>query len=338
LRRVLLTGGGTGGHLAIVAAVKSALLKRGHRPLYIGSVNGQDQQWFGEDSTFKAVRFLASKGVVNRHGWRRVAALGTILSASWEARRFMAEYEAGAVLSVGGFSAAPAAFAAIAGRRPLFIHEQNAVMGRLNRLIAPFARQTFASFGDRRVSYPVRRPFFETARRREEVRRIIFLGGSQGAEAINTLALAAAPALARRGIAISHQTGPRALETVRARYDAMGIEADCFAFDTELWHRLAAADLAVCRAGAGTVWELAAAGLPAIFIPYPYAAGDHQYHNARFIADRGGGWVVRQSAWHDEVLDEALDAPLGEMSDRLRTMIEPDGADLIARALLDALA
>ncbi|BDY13316.1 undecaprenyldiphospho-muramoylpentapeptide beta-N-acetylglucosaminyltransferase [Hydrogenimonas cancrithermarum] len=333
--KILLTGGGTGGHLAIVRSVKEELLRRGIRPCYIGSESGQDRAWFGEDADFEAKRFLPTRGVVNQRGFGKLASMAQVFKATLQARRFIKAHGIEAVLSVGGFSAAPASFAAILTGTPLFIHEQNAVSGRLNRILEPFAKRFFSSYGDDRIDYPVGEIFFQTARLRTEVETVIFLGGSQGAKAINDFALELAPELRRRGIRIVHQTGNLDYERIKGAYEALGIEADVFAFDKELYKRIAQADFAVSRAGASTLWELAANRIPTLFVPYPYAAGDHQYHNARYIVERNAGWIVRQNALKSDLFWDIIDKEnIAPVSEKLATMIGPDGARKIVESML----
>ncbi|WP_236579106.1 UDP-N-acetylglucosamine--N-acetylmuramyl-(pentapeptide) pyrophosphoryl-undecaprenol N-acetylglucosamine transferase [Hydrogenimonas urashimensis] len=334
---ILLTGGGTGGHLAIVRAVKEALLAQGVRPFYIGSESGQDREWFDADGDFADKLFLPTRGVVNRRGFGKAAALGQVLKSSVAARRYLKEHGISAVLSVGGFSAAPASFAALASGVPLFIHEQNAVPGRLNRLFRPFCRAYFSSYDGERIDYPVREVFFQKARTRATIRTVVFLGGSQGASAINDFALKAASGLKDRGIAIIHQTGRRDFERVKQGYARVGIDADVFPFDKALHEKIARADFAVSRAGASTLWELVANRIPTLFVPYPHAAGDHQYFNAKFLCEKGAAWVKRES---ELVVDDLLniDAEAVEAaSRRLEGLIGPGGAEAIANALLQGV-
>ena len=333
-RAVVLTGGGTGGHLAIVRAVKEALLKRGVRPIYIGSESGQDRQWFGDDGDFSQKYFLKTRGVVNRRGLSKAAALWEIAKATAICTKMIRQMSVRGVLSVGGFSAAPAAFAAISTRTPLFIHEQNAVSGRLNALLRSRATAFFSSYGPDATPYPVADRFFEKARTRKELKTLIFLGGSQGATAINDFALQVAPILVKRGIRIIHQSGERDFERVRSEYEKMGIEAEVFAFHRALDEKIAQADFAVSRAGASTLWELAASQIPTLFVPYPYAAGDHQYHNARYLAERDAGYVVRQEDLEPAILEDILNRPVAPVSRKLAKMIDPGGADRIVDAVL----
>jgi len=345
---IVMTGGGTGGHLAIVRAVKEQIAgnreqvasSREHGAwdelVYIGSANGQDRAWFGEDEDFAARYFLPTHGVVNRGIMGKIASVGMLAKTTWQTIRLLRRHRARVVFSVGGYSAAPAAFAAKLLRIPLVIHEQNAALGSLNRLLKPYAAAFLSSYDSQSPvkAYPVQRVFFDRARVRDRVETVIFLGGSQGAEAINDLALSLAPQLVQRGIRILHQAGERHLERVRKAYDALGIEAELFGFTSELPELMARADLAVARAGASTLWELAANGLPTLFVPYPYAAGDHQYHNARYLSDQGAAWVVRQEDLDtQDVLGRLERADLSLISRKLMALSDPDGAAQIAALL-----
>ena len=330
---IVMTGGGTGGHLAIVRAVKEELA--GEELVYVGSTSGQDRRWFGDDESFTAAYFLDTRGVVNQGLFGKARSLGMLLSATVKTLRILRKHRAGVVFSVGGYSAAPSAFAAKILGIPLVIHEQNAVPGTLNRLLRPYAAAFISSYEEESPihAYPVASEFFERARVREEVRSVIFLGGSQGALAINRLALELAPRLKERGIAIIHQAGERHIETVREAYEAMGIEAELFGFTDRLAEWMAKADFAVARAGASTLWELAANGLPTLFVPYPYAAGDHQYYNARYLVDRGMGWVEREKDLNPDEVMRRIDSDLAEVSRRLIQSTPRDGAKAIAELL-----
>jgi len=332
---ILLTGGGTGGHLAIVRSIKEELLKRDIHPFYIGSESGQDRSWFEKDNDFADKLFLSTRGVVNQKGIDKLYSISQIFKAILQARNFMKVHKIEAVLSVGGFSAAPASFAAILTNIPLFIHEQNAVSGRLNQLLKPFSKHFFSSYGDETVDYPVSENFFKTARIRSEIKRVIFLGGSQGAKAINDFALQLAPELKKQGIGIIHQTGKIDYERINDAYKELNIEADVFAFDKEIHLHIAKADLAVSRAGASTLWELTAAQIPTLFIPYPYAAGDHQYYNARHHVDMNAGWVIRQNMLKPDIFWNILETDIESISKKLRLMINPHGANSVVNTIID---
>jgi UDP-N-acetylglucosamine--N-acetylmuramyl-(pentapeptide) pyrophosphoryl-undecaprenol N-acetylglucosamine transferase len=337
---IVMTGGGTGGHLAIVRAVKEALVaaEAPTPPLiYIGSTGGQDRHWFGEDPEFARRYFLPSRGVVNQGFAGKIASMGLLARSVMQARSILKEHQAEVVFSVGGYSAAPAAIAALLMRIPLVIHEQNAVPGSLNRILRPYAKAFLSSYDPESPvrAYPIKSVFFDKARVRSEAKTILFLGGSQGAAAINELALALARDLRERGIRILHQAGERHLENVWHAYREQGVEAEVFGFSDRIPDYMARADFAVARAGASTLWELAANGLPTLFVPYPYAAGDHQYHNARFLAERRLAWVLRESELEPGKVLDLLKQDLSIPSRGLIEFTPRDGAREIA-ALLES--
>ena len=327
---IAITGGGTGGHLKIAKVIKEELNKRDIKPIYIGSTTGQDRNWFELDEGFSKKYFLNSSGVVNKKGVNKIKSLGNIIKLSFEAKKILKENNIKAVFSVGGFSAAPASFASILNNIPLFIHEQNAHIGSLNKLLKPFSKRFFNTFlyND---PYPIEDKFFE-ARTRNKVKTIIFLGGSQGATFINNLALNLAPKL--KDIKIIHQTGKRDFDKVKSFYEEKGIEAEVFDFDKNLIEKIKQADLAISRAGASTLFELAANKLPAIYIPYPFAAGDHQYYNAKFLKDKKASFLFRQDEISIPKILEIINLNLEEYSKNLAKINRKNGAKIIVDEIL----
>jgi UDP-N-acetylglucosamine--N-acetylmuramyl-(pentapeptide) pyrophosphoryl-undecaprenol N-acetylglucosamine transferase len=267
---IAITGGGTGGHLKIAKVIKEELNKRGINPIYIGSTSGADKVWFESDDGFSKKYFLNSTGVVNKKGFNKINSLINILKLSLEAKKILQKNNIKAVFSVGGYSAAPASIAAIFLNIPLFIHEQNAHIGSLNKLLKPFSKRFFSTFLNN-DPYPVEEIFFNTARIRKEIKTIIFLGGSQGAVAINNLAIKLASFLKEKNINIIHQTGKKDYKRVKSFYEKNNINANVFDFSIELVEKITKADFAISRAGASTLFELAANQIPTLFIPYPYA-------------------------------------------------------------------
>ncbi len=330
---IVMTGGGTGGHLAIIKAVKEEL---GDETLiYIGSTKGQDRQWFADDDDFDEKYFLETRGVVNQGTMGKIKSLMMLAKATREAIKLLDEYDAKVVFSVGGFSSAATSFAAKLKGVPLVIHEQNAALGSLNKVLRPYATAFISSYLEESPiqAYPIKQIFFDQARVRTEVKTIIFLGGSQGAKAINDLALSLAPELKKRGIKIIHQAGEKNIEEVKKQYVNLGIEAEVFGFTTKLAEYMNEADLSVARAGASTLWELSATGLPALYIPYPYAASDHQYYNAKFLADKELAWLMREDELDEEKVLLLLDEDLSRRSQGLIDVVEQDGSHKIAALL-----
>lgn len=327
--KICITGGGTGGHLMIAQALVQAAVTRGHEVIFIGSTKGQDRNYFQEGSSFSSVYFLETTGVVNQRGFGKISALLKILKAVISSRSLLKKHEIQATYSVGGFSAAPASFATLSLFLPLFIHEQNAVEGRLNSLLKPYAKRFISAYNEDSPikGYPVKDIFYHNARVRKKLQTIIFLGGSHGAKAINDLALAIAPKLQEKKIKIIHQAGESDFTRVQEAYKTLNIEVELYSFTKNLAALITQADLAVSRAGASTLWELTANGCPAFYVPYPYAAGDHQYHNASFIVENRLGWCEREGDQLSSKLLHVLDETLEDKSQKLLSFSKKNVAD-----------
>ena len=328
---IVMTGGGTGGHLTIIKAVKEHLKEE--ELIYIGSTKGQDKQWFEEDSDFSKTYFLETRGVVNQGLLGKFKSLFKILSSALEVRKILKEHKASVVFSVGGFSAAPAAIAAKLSGIPLVIHEQNAALGSLNKLLKPFATMFISSYLEESPikAYPIKEIFFDNAHVRTKVKTIIFLGGSQGAKAINTLALDLAQVLKEKGIKIIHQAGTNNIDEVVKAYEELAIEAEVFGFTTKLANYMNEADFAIARSGASTLWELSATAVPTLYIPYPYAAKDHQFYNAQFLVEKKLAWMMREKEIDKEKVLAMLDEDLSEKSKGLIAIVEKEGSYKIAQ-------
>ena len=337
---IVICGGGTGGHLAVAKALNEELVSRGCRTIFVGSSSGQDKMWFENNAAFGKKFFLPSSGVVNKKGLGKLFSLFNILNLAFKCRKIFKTQGVKAVVSVGGYSAAPAAFAAIISRTPLFIHEQNAVIGNLNKLLKPLAKGFFSSYFKPVFSYPVAERFFSSARLRSELKTVIFLGGSQGAAAINSLALKLAPVFKEKGVKIIHQCGKNALESLQEEYKKLGFSSDeleLFDFDPKIELNMSRADLAISRAGAGTLWELTANALPSVFVPYPYAANNHQVFNAKFLVDQNLAKFCFQKGGEidaDEMLNLINEMNIEQISSKLSNQVDNGGARKIADEIL----
>lgn len=335
--RVAITGGGTGGHLNIAKCLLEAALGLNIECIYIGSESGQDKKWFEHEERFLQKYFLPSSGVVDKKGFKKVKSLFSIFALSFKTRQILKEQHINAVFSVGGYSAAAASFGAIMARVPLFIHEQNSKSGSLNSALKPFAKGFYSAFDKEFTPYPINEKFFNTARIRQTFQTLIFLGGSQGASFINELALKLAPRLDEKGIKIIHQCGSNDLEKCQEFYAKAGIKADCFAFSEHLEKKMAEADVAISRAGASTLFELCANALPAVFIPYPFAAKNHQYFNAKFLLDKALCQIFTQEQLknNDEALFKALfTLNVEQISSELKGLAQKDGARILLEKAL----
>jgi len=331
---IVLTGGGTGGHLAIIAAVKEHMKSD---LIYIGSTSGQDKMWFENDKQFSKKYFLKTQSVVNHNILGRIKVMFKIFNQTIDAIKILKQENVKVVFSVGGFSAAPASFAAIILKIPLVIHEQNAHIGSLNKIMRPFAKYFICAYEkDSPVkNHPIKQIYFDLQRVRSDIKNILIVGGSQGAAALNELGLKLAPYFAKKGIKIYHQAGIANEQKIKKEYEKLNIDAEVFGFSKELPQIIAKCDFAIARAGASTMWELVANGMPALFIPYPYAAGDHQYYNAKFLADKNLGRVIRQNEVNEQKVIDILENfnNISEVSKKLISLVKPSGAKEIASLL-----
>ncbi|CZE49428.1 undecaprenyldiphospho-muramoylpentapeptide beta-N-acetylglucosaminyltransferase [Campylobacter geochelonis] len=332
---ILITGGGTGGHLIIAKTIALELKKRGIKTVFVGSTNGQDKKWFEGSNIFDKTYFLQSSGVVNKSGLAKFNSLFNILKLSFKCKDIFKNEGVEAVLSVGGYSSSPASFWAVFSKTPFFIHEQNAMIGRLNKLLKPFAKSFYSSYEEPKFDYPINEIFFQKARIRQNLNTIIFLGGSQGAKFINNLAMQIAPNLLEREIKIVHQCGGNDFEKVSKFYKEKRLDVDVFDFSLNLASKIEQADLCVGRSGASTLWELCANQLPAIFIPFPYAANDHQFYNAKFLQDMGLCKIFRESGIENEkIIDEILNYDVNLVSQNLAKVVGKNGGEKIVDDML----
>ena len=334
---IAISGGGTGGHLVIAKNIKEELNKRGIKPIFIGSTYGQDRLWFENDSGFEATFFLNSKGVVNKGFFGKIYQLLKILYLSLKQYQIFKKYNIQKVFSVGGFSSAPTVFGAIFFKKELYIHEQNSVIGSLNKIAKPFAKEFFSSFDKMSYckDYPILDSFLTTKRIRKNLKCILFLGGSLGAVSINELAFALSKDLLKKGIKIIHITGERNYQQAVSFYKKENLNVEVKSFDKNLAQTLFLCDFAISRAGASSVFELSANAIPTLFIPYPYAAKDHQYHNAKFLANKKLAFVIRENEIDkDKILELIFSVNLEEISAKLFHNFTKNGSECIVERLL----
>lgn len=317
---VLIMAGGTGGHVFPGLAVADALAARGARVHWLGTHRGLEAQLVPQAGI--PLHVLDMGGL---RGKSRLAQLRTganLLGAVWQGLRLIRRLKPDCVLGMGGYAAGPGGLASWLLRRPLLIHEQNAVPGTTNRLLAHLARRVLQGFplswGGAKAHYvgnPVRRDISAlpapAARMagRDGALRVLVLGGSLGARPINQLLPAALERCApERRPEVWHQTGRNEASAVAEAYRSAGVEARVVPFIDDMAAAYGWADLVVCRAGALTVAELAAAGVGALLVPLPHAIDDHQSANARWLVERGAGLLLPQAQLDPERLAEQLTA------------------------------
>jgi len=348
--RWAIAGGGTGGHVTPALALGEAIRERGDEVLFIGSDRGLEARLVPQ-AGFSLVA-LRSRQVMGRGALGRAAGGAALLLATLPALAALRRFRTDLVISVGGYASLPAALAARLLRRPLVLVEPNAVPGRVNRLCARAAKLVFTGFESagfpalprdrvRCVGIPLRRSLVEAFRTPRppaaEARplRLLVFGGSQGARQINEAMIDALPGLSEIGIEVFHQTGEADRERVADAYAKSGIGAVVAAFEPDMPARYLWADVALCRAGALTVAELALAGLPSLLVPYPHAADDHQRANARELENAGAARCLDAGTLSGEQLARELLAmaqqprALAEMAEAARRRARPDAAQEI---------
>ena len=347
---MLIMAGGTGGHVFPALAVADELRARGCEVHWLGTRRGIEARLVPERGY--PIHFLKVSGLRGVGIRARIRGVLGLAAAGIQALAAVRRLRPRAVLGFGGFAAGPGGIAARALGIPLVIHEQNAIAGTTNRLLARFATRVLSAFpgvlpGAIQCGNPVRAAIAALAtipadRHHGGAVHLLVLGGSLGARALNTqvpAALALLPATARP--VVRHQCGEAHVEAARAAYRDAGVAAEVVPFIADMAEAYGWADFAVCRAGALTVSELAAAGLPAILVPYPHAIDDHQYHNARWLEQGGAALLFREEALDSGRLAAAI-ADLSAdptrraaMGAQAHALALPDAAQAVAAACLE---
>src|SRR3984957_8865416 len=348
--RAILAGGGTGGHVIPALAIANELKKSyGAEVLFIGTARGIENRLVpAAGYPLQLVRVGALKNVSLM---TRAKTAFDLPRALWDASRMLNEFAPDVVIGVGGYASGPAMLAAVVKHIPTLAFEPNVVPGFANRMVAKFVSGAAVHFEETAKYFrhaevtgvPVRQAFFEIAPKRGGVPTVLVFGGSQGAHAINEALMPCLPVLLREapGIHIIHQTGERDYNDALTAYQRIGESAAGFKFEVskfieDMPAAFSRADLVVCRSGASTVAEIAAAGKPAVFVPFPRAADDHQRVNAEALARHGAAVVVEESKLEGVWLAETIAAllqdsnRLQQMSQAARELAHPNAALEIA--------
>jgi len=351
-RSALVMAGGTGGHVMPGLAVADELRRAGWSVTWLGGRGGMEAELVPRRGyPMELIRFSGLRG----KGPVRVAMLPlNLLIAFWQSARVLFRLRPDVVLGMGGYVTFPGGMMAALLDRPLVVHEQNSIAGLANRVLAEVADRRLTGFPDtlRKGEWcgnPVRAEIAalpapeQRFGGRSGVLRLLVLGGSLGAQALNEIvprALALIPA--ERRPQVTHQSGTRHLEQLRAHYAAAGVAGETVAFIDDMAAHYAAADVVVCRAGALTVAELAAAGVASVLVPFPHAVDDHQTHNARFLEQAGAAVLIQQKDLDAGALANLLlgfsREKLLDMARRARALARPDAAAAVAQACMAAAA
>lgn len=348
-RTIMIMAGGTGGHIFPALSVADYLRDRGWNVIWLGARAGMEANIVPQRGYAMAwIRFSGLRG----KGLIRAALLPlNLLIAFVQSARAIFAHRPDVVLGMGGYVAFPGGMMASLLNRPLAIHEQNSVAGLTNKVLAGVADRVMTGFPDalKRSSWtgnPVRaeiaavpEPQARYALRTGPL-KVLVIGGSLGAQALNEAvpqALALLPAASRPEV--THQAGAGHIEALKANYAKAGVAADARAFIDDMAAAYAASDLVICRAGASTIAELAAAGIAAVLVPFPHAVDDHQTVNARFLSDRGAAVLIPQKELTPERLAQLLSTldrvRLVAMAQAARAVGKPDATKAVAEACME---
>ena len=344
--RAILAGGGTGGHVIPALAIANQLKNTYDAEcLFIGTAHGIENRLVpAAGYPLQLVRVGALKNVSLT---TRLKTAFDLPRAVWDAGGMLSEFAPDVVIGVGGYASGPAMLSAVIKHIPTLAFEPNVVPGFANRVVAKFVSGAAVHFEETAKYFrhaevtgvPVRQAFFEIPPKRGGTPTVLVFGGSQGAHAINQAMIRCLTVLRREapGIHIIHQTGERDYNDALSAYQSFGDAAEVFKFIDDMPSAFARVDLVVCRSGASTVAEIAAAGKPAVFVPFPRAADDHQRVNAEALARHGAAVVVEESklegVWLAETIAALLQDPqrLQRMSTAAKLLAHPNAASDIAR-------
>ncbi len=312
-KRILIAAGGTGGHVFPGLAIADEFVKRGYEVQWLGTKVGLESRLVPVHGI--KLNYFEVTGVRGRGILALLFAPFNIFRSVIQAWRQLKDLNPSLVIGMGGFVAGPVGFAAYLQQRPLAIHEQNAIPGTTNKLLSKIANATMSAFpvalrNVQVVGNPVRaslEKIIKSYTEEKEQLNILVVGGSRGARALNlSLAGAFAEAGVVKKIKVQHQCGAGRDEETITAYDNTGIDVEIHPFIDDMDAAMSWADVMICRAGALTVSEISIVGIPSILIPYPYAIGDHQTVNAKYLADLGGAEIVQETEFESGKLVAAI--------------------------------
>ena len=353
--KLLIAGGGTGGHLYSGIAVAERL-RESHpkaKVLFVGTPYGLEKEIVPLNGfELRTLQVSPLKG----SSWKvRLKSLANLPRAYFAAKKILREFKPNFVLGIGGYASGPMTLAAHFAKIPTGIIEQNSIPGFTNRKLGRFVDKIFLSFSKAEQYFnpkktllsgnPTRKLSLAAQGEKRPGKFCLFvLGGSQGAHALNQAMLEAIPLLKglHEKLYVIHQTGPQDETELRLAYQSHEIEAKVFAFDQNLGPYYSQADLMLCRSGAGTITELQNLGIPAILVPYPFAADDHQFFNAQEMLDAGAAELIRNQDLNGAVLAERLQKLVSSpdllrgMREKAHSLAKPEAAEQVLQVCLSS--
>ena len=342
-RTILVMAGGTGGHIFPALAVAEKMRERGWRVVWLGNPDGMEARLVpqhGFEMVWVKFAALRGKGLL-----RKLLLPLNLLKGFWQAQKAIRLVQPDVVLGMGGYITFPGGMMASLFGKPLVVHEQNSVAGLANRVLAGVADKIATGFPEVLskgvwAGNPVRpeiaqiAPPAERFAERSGALRLLVIGGSLGAQVLNEMVPQGMALLGENEQPqIVHQAGEKHLEALKANYAAVGVQAHCVSFIEDMAGAYEWADLVICRSGALTVAELAAAGVASILVPFPHAVDDHQTGNARFLVNVGGAFLLPQNELTPEAIALIRNysrSQLLEMAEKARSLAKPDATEEVA--------
>ena len=342
--RVIIAGGGTGGHVFPAISIAEEILDRnsGNEVLFVGTEQGIEKRILQEKGY--RVEFINSRGIVGKNFFQKVMAVISILGAMLSSLKILRDFRPDAVIGVGGYASGPTLLCASMSSIPTAVCEQNSVPGLANRILSRFVGKIFITFEESGehlpaektvlTGNPIRRDLAHGAAekkpRQNAPRNIFVLGGSQGARKLNEIVPLSLGKLGAR-VTVTHQTGEAQVESVRETYRQLGISAEVFEFTDDMSRIYERTDLAICRAGSGTLSEITAFGIPSVLIPLASSTHDHQLKNAKVLESNAAAVIVEEKELSVEslcaVMEKTLEEnTLGRMAANSKKLARPHAA------------
>ena len=342
MKTILIMAGGTGGHIFPGLAVAEQMRAAGWEVVWMGARGGMEERLVPKHG-YRAA-WIRAKAARGKGLMQKLLLPANLLYSFWESARHIRGLRPDVVLGLGGYVAFPGGMMASLWNRPLALHEQNAIPGLANKVLAQVSDKVMTGFPQalRNAEWtgnPVRAEIAAIAAPESRFAgrtgplKLLVVGGSLGAQALNE-AVPKALALMSARPQVVHQAGEKHLDALKKHYADAGVQGELVAFIDDMARRYAEADLVICRAGAVTVAELSAGGVPSILVPFPHAVDDHQTANGKFLADHGAAFLIQQRDLTPQTLAQTIQrldrSRLLEMARKARALGKPDAARVVA--------
>lgn len=342
--KVIIAGGGTGGHVFPAISIAEEIIHRngGSEVLFVGTRKGLECRIIPEKGY--RIEYIDSGGIIGKNPLQQISGFLNAVKGVINSFKLIRDFDPDAVIGVGGYASGPTVLSAFLSFKPTFICEQNSIPGITNRILSKFAKRIFITFENSKKYFPekkthltgnpIRKCFSSSAGNqggRNGKISIFILGGSQGSNRLNQDIPKCFSKIEKSSIRIVHQTGEKDYHMVMKAYEESGIDAEVYKFIDNIKDVYESTDLIICRSGAGTLSEITAVGIPAILVPFSYAAHDHQLLNAMYMEKKGAAVIVEENNINEQTMTKALNrilknGKLYEMSEKSKSIGKPNAA------------